>query len=113
MASPLTTHVLDTARGVPAAGVTVALSEATGTDWIDHGVFTTNADGRVAALLAEGALRAGRWRLRFDVAGYFRSHGLACFFPYAEVVFDVTDLSRHHHVPLLVSPYAFSTYRGS
>ena len=113
MGSPLTTHILDTARGVPAAGVGVTLAEERDGAWHDRGSFTTNADGRVAALVAEGELRPGRWRLRFDVASYFARHDLPCFFPYAELVFDVVDLARHHHVPLLVSPFAYSTYRGS
>lgn len=114
MASPLTTHVLDTAHGVPAEGVTVTLSRAAENDaWQVLRTARTNADGRVADLLPEGSLAIGTYRLRFDMAAYFGARGLACFFPYAELVFAVTDLSRHHHVPLLVSPYAYSTYRGS
>ncbi len=113
MGSSLTTHVLDTARGVPAEGVIITLAEERGAVWIERGVFTTNADGRVGALLPDGELSVGRWRLRFDVASYFVGHGLPCFFPYAELVFDVTELTRHHHVPLLVSPFGYSTYRGS
>lgn len=113
MGSPLTTHVLDTARGVPAEGVAISLAEERQGSWLERGQFTTNADGRVGAMLDAGALHTGRWRLRFDVAAYFERHGLPCFFPYAELVFDVTDLARHHHVPLLVSPFGFSTYRGS
>ncbi|MSQ02932.1 MAG: hydroxyisourate hydrolase [Myxococcales bacterium] len=111
--SPLTTHVLDTAHGTPAAGVGVTLSEDVGGAWRDVSTRQTNADGRVPDLLPESGLHAGRWRLRFDVAPYFAARGLGCFFPYAELVFDVTDLSRHHHIPLLVSPFSYSTYRGS
>ncbi len=111
--SPLTTHVLDTANGVPAAGVVVTLGEHVGGAWQEAPPRQTNADGRVPDLLPEGGLHPGRWRLRFDVAAYFAARGLPCFFPSAELVFYVTDMSRHHHVPLLVSPYSYSTYRGS
>jgi 5-hydroxyisourate hydrolase len=113
MGSPLTTHVLDTARGLPAVGMGVSLARCGAEGWEELSAHRTNADGRVLDLLPEGGLQRGRWRLTFDIAGYFAGHDLACFFPEAELVFEVTDLSRHHHVPLLVSPYAFSTYRGS
>lgn len=112
MASPLTTHVLDTANGVPAAGVAVTLTR------LDGGVRElargfTNADGRVPELVSPRVFDVGRYVLRFEVADYFAARGTPCFFPWAELVFDVTDLSRHHHVPLLVSPFSYSTYRGS
>ncbi len=113
MSSPLTTHVLDTAHGVPAAGMAVRLARKDGQRWTTIAERTTNADGRVPDLLAPGALTGGRWRLRFDVEGYFAKHGQDSFFPEAELVFEVTDLTRHHHVPLLVSPFSYSTYRGS
>lgn len=114
MASPLTTHVLDTAHGVPAEGVPVTLSRADGPErWQVLRTAATNADGRVTDLLPAGGLTLGTYRLRFDTAAYFGARGLSCFFPHAELVFEVTDLSRHHHVPLLVSPYSYGTYRGS
>lgn len=113
MASPLTTHVLDTARGVPAAGMAVTLARWGVAGWADVAERVTNADGRVVDLLGANELQHGRWRLSFDVAGYYARLDQACFFPEAELVFEVTDLGRHHHVPLLVSPYSFSTYRGS
>ncbi len=113
MGSPLTTHVLDTAHGVPASGIEVTLAVLRDGDWVHLGRYATNADGRVPDMLAEGALTTGTWRLRFDVAEYFGRRQLRCFFPSAELVFEVTDLSRHHHVPLLVSPFSYSTYRGS
>jgi 5-hydroxyisourate hydrolase len=113
MGAPLTTHVLDTARGLPAAGMAVTLARWSADGWADVAERTTNADGRVADLLPEGGLRPGRWRLSFDVGGYFARHDQPCFFPEAELVFEVTSLDRHHHVPLLVSPYSYSTYRGS
>lgn len=113
MASPLTTHVLDTARGVPAAGMGVSLARQDATGWATVADRVTNADGRVVDLLGATELQHGRWRLTFDVAGYYARMDTPCFFPQAELVFEVTDLGRHHHVPLLVSPYSFSTYRGS
>ena len=113
MASPLTTHVLDTARGVPAAGMAVTLARWGVAGWANVAERVTNADGRVVDLLGEGELQRGRWRLAFDVAGYYARMDTPCFFPEAELVFEVTDLGRHHHVPLLVSPHSFSTYRGS
>jgi 5-hydroxyisourate hydrolase len=113
MGSPLTTHVLDTARGVPAAGMDVTLARWSAAGWTTVAERTTNADGRVTDLLPPDGLHKGRWRLSFEVAGYYARLDTACFFPEAELVFEVVDLSRHHHVPLLVSPFSFSTYRGS
>ncbi len=112
MANGLSTHVLDTANGCPAAGVDLTLSRLDG-DWLEVATGRTNADGRCPGLVPEAVFGPGRWRLRFDVAAYFAAREQPCFFPYVEVVFDVRDLSRHHHVPLLVSPFGYSTYRGS
>lgn len=114
MACPLTTHILDTAHGVPAAGVPVTLcrldAEGIATS-IGSGV--TNRDGRVVDLVDPSRFGVGRYCIRFAIGDYFAALGTPSFFPWAEVVFDVTDASRHHHVPLLVSPFGFSTYRGS
>jgi 5-hydroxyisourate hydrolase len=95
----LSTHVLDTAAGRPAAGIAVRLESRSG-DVLDSG--TTDADGRVSSLGGELAL--GAYVLRFDTVGVF--------FPEVVVVFTIAD-ERHHHVPLLLSPYGYSTYRGS
>ena len=104
--SSLSTHVLDTALGRPAAGVPVQLYrgdvlEASG---------TTDADGRIGELAPK--LERGTYRLRFDVTTYAESTGQDIFFPEVCVTFTVAD-ERHYHVPLLLSPFAFSTYRGS
>jgi 5-hydroxyisourate hydrolase len=110
--SAITTHVLDTARGRPAAGIAVRL-EAVDPD--GGGVLatgTTDADGRVAAL-GPDRIRAGAYRLVYDTAAYLASTGQDCFFPEVSVLFVVTDPGQHHHVPLLLSPFAYSTYRGS
>ncbi len=112
MASPLTTHALDTATGKPAAGLPILL-EHLGDTWERIAQGTTNADGRVADLLDPGQLVRGTWRITFDTGAYFELHGVKGFYPYVTVVFEVTEPSDHHHVPLLISPFGYSTYRGS
>lgn len=99
--STLSTHVLDTAAGRPAAGIRVTLETRAG-DPLDEGV--TNADGRVAGL-GPDRLNAGDYLLRFDTAG--------AFYPEVVIVFTVADAEQHYHVPLLLSPYGYTTYRGS
>lgn len=110
--SRITTHVLDTARGLPAAGVPVTLEVRAGDGWKTLGRGRTDADGR-ARELHEGDIENGTYRLTFDTTPYFESVDVEGFFPVAQIVFDVRDASRHHHVPLLLSPYGYSTYRGS
>lgn len=119
----LSTHVLDTARGRPATGVPVRW-ETRGTDgsWEFRAAATTDTDGRIAgndwltagvAGQAGGAPGSGPHRLVFDTGAWFLLEGLTGFFPEVVITFTVTDPAAHHHVPLLLSPYAFSTYRGS
>jgi len=109
----ITTHVLDTARGRPAAGVPIVLEHATDDGWVLVGSGATDADGRARDLVAEGtALSHGRYRLTFDTGAYFRDRGEAAFYPEVAVVFTVAA-DEHHHVPLLLSPFGYSTYRGS
>ncbi len=113
--SSITTHVLDTARGRPAGGLPVVL-EAQGGDgrWRVVGKGTTDADGRVGQLLPKGAsLQPGLYRLTFDTQSYFVAQELESFYPQVTVVFEVRDPTQHYHVPLLLSPFGFSTYRGS
>jgi 5-hydroxyisourate hydrolase len=110
--SAITTHVLDTAQGRPAQGVPVQLDQR-GSDggWSSLGSGRTDADGRLRTLLPQGQpLQAGTYRLRFDTAAY---HGAGAFFPLVEIVFTVAEAGGHCHVPLLLSPYGYSTYRGS
>jgi 5-hydroxyisourate hydrolase len=114
--SPITTHVLDTSRGRPAVGVPVSLSRALQdhSTWELLGEGATDADGRVTDLLAPGSLIPGTYRLRFDTATYFAQAGIESFFyPWAEIVFHVQDVHPHYHVPLLLNPFGYSTYRGS
>ncbi len=111
--SPITTHVLDTARGRPAAGVSVVLEIQAGASWTELARGTTSADGRVAELLPGGRLDKAVYRLRFDTASYFRSQGVSGFYPHVSIAFEVREPGEHHHVPLLLSPFGYSTYRGS
>jgi 5-hydroxyisourate hydrolase len=103
----ISTHVLDTARGRPATGMRVALEARSGDGWAAAGGGVTDADGRVPGLAA------GVHRLTFHTGDWFEAEGVAGFYPEATVVFRVDDPAAHYHVPLLISPYGYSTYRGS
>lgn len=110
----LSTHVLDTTTGRPAAGVAVRLeSRDPAGGWRVAGAGRTDADGRLADWLPDGVPGSGRHRLVFDTGRYFAAGGLDAFFPEVRVEFAVGARSGHLHVPLLVSPFAYSTYRGS
>jgi 5-hydroxyisourate hydrolase len=105
----LSTHVLDATSGRPAAGVKVTLEQATGTSWTPAGQDLTGPDGRLR--LAGG--EPGVYRITFGSGEYFRAHGATSFYPEVTITFQVTDADEHYHVPLLLSPFAYSTYRGS
>lgn len=109
----LSTHVLDTALGRPAAGVRIRLSRQDGAAWQWVGEGETDADGRCRTLLGEAPLLQASYRLHFETAPYFARQHQDAFFPYVEIVFDVQDPAQHHHVPLLLAPFGYSTYRGS
>lgn len=112
--SQITTHVLDTAIGKPAAGIDLTLSQLINDEWQLLGEGTTNSDGRVADLLAEDlTLDAGRYKVLFVTESYFKNQKVDAFYPYAEIVFDITGDGEHYHIPLLLSPFGYSTYRGS
>lgn len=104
----LSTHVLDAVTGRPAAQVPVTLTDATGATLAEA---LTDGDGRVGDLF--GGAVSGLHRLRFDTAAYFAAQGVAAFYPEVVVAFEITDPDGRYHVPLLLSPYAYSTYRGS
>jgi 5-hydroxyisourate hydrolase len=111
--SGITTHVLDTARGKPAAGVPIQLElrdERGG--WAVIGRGTTDDDGRLRTLTS-GTITAGAYRITFETAAYFARANVEGFYPEVSVVFEVRDANAHYHVPLLISPYGYSTYRGS
>lgn len=110
--SHITTHVLDAVRGVPAAGVAVQLFAQEGEEWRIIAEAVTDADGR-AKQLGPGHLPAGVYRLRFDTGAYFADRDTPTFFPEALLTFLVDEERPHYHVPLLLSPFAYSTYRGS
>lgn len=107
----ITTHVLDTARGCPAAAVPITLERHDGASWRPVGAGTTDADGRLRTLTAPGPVEPGRYRISFDTAAYYGA--TAAFFPAVEIQFAVGDGAAHYHVPLLLSPFGYSTYRGS
>ena len=112
--SAITTHVLDLVRGKPAAGISVTLEMQSGRDWKAAGSGATDANGRCGDLLAAHAKVArGVYRLRFDVAAYFRVQGTETFYPEISIAFEVRDPGEHYHVPLLLSPCGYTTYRGS
>ncbi|SNR73219.1 5-hydroxyisourate hydrolase [Haloechinothrix alba] len=107
----ISTHVLDAARGLPAAGVPVRLEsrEADGERLL--GSDATDSDGRIGSF--DGAAGTGTYRLVFDTGTYFADAGRPCFFPEVVVTFTVTGANAHFHVPILLSPYSYTTYRGS
>ncbi len=116
----LTTHVLDTAAGIPAAGMRVCLLKAGAREAIREAIreAQTNADGRCdAPLLEGGAMAPGKYVLAFSVGDYFRARRIETadppFLDVVEIAFGIADANGHYHVPLLVSPWAYSTYRGS
>ena len=113
--SHITTHVLDTSLGRPARAVPVMLEFQTPTsDWQVLGKGVTDADGRLRDLLPpELELQPGNYRLTFDTGTYFTMHNLEGFYPEVSVSFSIRDKSQHFHVPLLLSPFGYSTYRGS
>ena len=115
MTSPITTHVLDTSRGRPASGVPVKLErrKADGS-WEELARAVTNADGRAGELLPDGKRpSAGVYRMSFDTGAYFKQSKVDGFYPVVEVVFELKKPEEHHHIPLLLSPFGYSTYRGS
>ena len=116
----LSTHVLDTAHGCPAAGMQVTLQRVHADGRAETvKQLVLNADGRNdgGPLLDAAAMAAGRWRLLFDVAAYFRQRGVKLpeppFIDTVQLDFGIADAAGHYHVPLLVSPFSYSTYRGS
>ena len=106
----ISTHILDTSLGSPAAGVMVQLERANGDDWKLIGRETTNTDGRIAFQCPS---EAGTYRLLFQVDAYFTAKKIQSFFTLVPVTFQITDTSRKYHIPLLLNPYGYSTYRGS
>ncbi|MGB8321322.1 MAG: hydroxyisourate hydrolase [Candidatus Acidiferrum sp.] len=112
--SRISTHVLDTALGVPAVGVPVCLEQQSGSEWHALGSSQTDGDGRCKQLLPEyHVLAAGRYRLVFNTDAYFANQNVLGLYPVVEITFDVRSGESHFHIPLLLSPNGYTTYRGS
>ncbi len=109
----ITTHILDTAQGRPAAGVAVALEFRDGEEWRPISSGTTNQDGRIMDLTTGKTLTAGVYRLVFNTGDYLEANHIPGFYPFVPVVFRIDNPEQHFHVPLLLSPFGYSTYRGS
>ncbi|SNC64733.1 5-hydroxyisourate hydrolase [Hymenobacter gelipurpurascens] len=111
--SQLTTHILDTTLGKPAAGITITLYAQQGETWQALAYGQTNQDGRVADLLPnDETLPVGTYKMKFLTQEYFDQQGVTTFYPFVEIIFAVTS-TEHYHVPLLLNPFGYSTYRGS
>lgn len=111
--SQLTTHVLDTALGKPAAGLSIRLMSMQNGNWHLLAEGITNSDGRIAQLLPAGqSLPADTYKMVFETGAYFNNSGRPVFYPMVEILFNITD-SSHYHIPLLLSPFGYTTYRGS
>ena len=110
----ITTHVLDTAAGKPGRHIPITLERATpDAGWMLVGTGKTDDDGRLRTLTPAGPVEVGTYRLRFATAEYAVATGQPCFFPVVEIQFAVVDGAQHYHVPLLLSPFGYATYRGS
>ncbi|HET7499386.1 MAG TPA: hydroxyisourate hydrolase [Kofleriaceae bacterium] len=109
----ITTHVLDTSAGCPGRGIAVELEHLDRGAWQRVGAGTTDGDGRLRTLTPAGPVAPGTYRLRFHTGAYLAASHQAGFFPVVEIQFEVSDGAQHYHVPLLLSPYGYSTYRGS
>lgn len=111
--SQVTTHILDTSSGTPAQDVAVSLFRQQEQVWTGIAEGITNKDGRIADLLAKDVtIPAGIYKLRFETRLYFETRGITSFYPFIEVVFYITS-GEHYHVPLLLNPFGYSTYRGT
>lgn len=111
----ITTHILDTSNGKPAADIDVQLLVQRETIWETLGKGQTDTDGRTGFLPADtdGPLQAGNYKIRFSTEQYFKEQGIDTFYPWVEIAFKLPDNAGHYHVPLLISPFGFTTYRGS
>ena len=111
--SQLTTHILDTTKGKPAQGVRLSLYKQHNEKWKEIGIGTTNSDGRVADLLKKDVLLdLGIYKMRFETGEYFDKQGIQSFYPFVDIIFNITS-KEHYHIPLLISPHGYNTYRGS
>lgn len=111
--SQITTHVLDTSRGVPAPGIRISLQRPKGASWETIASGVTNEDGRISDLLEKDTnLATGTYRMFFETKPYYDRLERSSFYPRIPIIFEIND-SSHYHIPLLLSPYGYTTYRGS
>jgi 5-hydroxyisourate hydrolase len=106
----ISTHILDTSIGLPAKDVCVELAKHDGEKWTNLSVQNTNTDGRITF---DVPYENGVYRLKFKTEDYFQHQGKEAFFPVAPIIFNITDTGRKYHIPLLLNPFGYSTYRGS
>ena len=112
--NPLSVHVLNLENGLPSPGVNVTLEKHVGQNWQPLAQGVTNEQGRIGELFPDKqAMEAGQYRVVFKTGDYFKKAGRDTFFPEIPVIFEVKNVDQHYHIPLLLSPYGFSTYRGS
>jgi len=111
--STVSTHILDTTVGAPAVGIAVRLEGMADGHWNEVAQGVTNQDGRIADWMEGESLAAGTYRISFDTGSYFKAVGLRAFYPVVEIVFSIHAAGEHYHVPLLLNPFGYSTYRGS
>lgn len=111
--SPITTHVLDTVTGRPAEGLAVTLARQVGADWQPIAAGKTNADGRITDWMAEQTRQAGTYRVEFATGAWLTERQRANFYPTVSIVFVLDNPDEHYHIPLLLSDFGYSTYRGS
>jgi 5-hydroxyisourate hydrolase len=109
----ITTHVLDTSIGKPARNIAIELERIEHGEWHLVGGGVTDDDGRLRTLTPQGPVAPGTYRIRFQTAAYFTAQATPGFYPLVEIQFSVVDGTQHYHVPLLLNPYGYSTYRGS
>lgn len=112
--NPLSVHVLDQVSGQPAPGIAVVLEQQQGQSWKTLNQGTTDAQGRIKGLFPEKqTLSPGIYRVTFKTGAFFRAQGTATFFPEIPVLFEVSNPAQHYHIPLLLSPFGYATYRGN
>lgn len=111
--SQITTHILDTTRGKPATGIVITLYRQQDDQWKEMAAGVTNTDGRIPGLLPKDTILApGVYKMLFETKPYFDKLAIATFYPYVEIAFAITD-NTHYHIPLLLNPFGYTTYRGS
>lgn len=118
----ITTHILDTSKGNPASGITIILyhggndarlNDAVGQEWTEINRGKTNTDGRIQDFVKKDTLlQEGLYKMRFETKDYFDKQQVKTFYPYVEIIFEI-ESNQHYHIPLLLNPFGYTTYRGS